>query len=106
MAAALWKCAILYSAACQSPKGSRSLGVISIFLAPESLSALILSPVGLVTPAVVLAGIAFVVIVAWLRRREYPEGACQTCGYNLSGNVSGICPECGTPIPAPTPVAT
>lgn len=22
---------------------------------------------------------------------------CQTCGYNLTGNVSGICPECGTP---------
>ena len=24
---------------------------------------------------------------------------CQTCGYNLTGNVSGICPECGEPIP-------
>ena len=23
---------------------------------------------------------------------------CGTCGYNLTGNVSGICPECGTPI--------
>lgn len=21
---------------------------------------------------------------------------CRTCGYNLTGNVSGICPECGT----------
>ena len=25
---------------------------------------------------------------------------CATCDYNLTGNVSGICPECGTPIPA------
>jgi hypothetical protein len=21
------------------------------------------------------------------------------CDYNLTGNVSGVCPECGTPIP-------
>jgi hypothetical protein len=33
-----------------------------------------------------------------LRRRRAPSGHCQTCGYNLTGNVSGICPECGTPI--------
>ena len=25
---------------------------------------------------------------------------CAKCDYNLTGNVSGICPECGTPIPA------
>ncbi len=29
---------------------------------------------------------------------RYPPGHCQTCGYNLTGNVSGICPECGTRI--------
>lgn len=29
-----------------------------------------------------------------LRRRP---GACLTCGYDLTGNVSGICPECGRP---------
>lgn len=23
---------------------------------------------------------------------------CRCCGYNLTGNVSGICPECGTPV--------
>jgi len=23
---------------------------------------------------------------------------CEKCGYNLTGNVSGICPECGRPI--------
>lgn len=26
-----------------------------------------------------------------------PPGECQ-CGYNLHGNVSGVCPECGTPV--------
>jgi uncharacterized paraquat-inducible protein A len=25
-------------------------------------------------------------------------GQCTTCGYNLTGNVSGTCPECGTSI--------
>jgi hypothetical protein len=25
--------------------------------------------------------------------------ACQKCGYNLTGNTSGICPECGSPVP-------
>jgi hypothetical protein len=28
--------------------------------------------------------------------RPYPGyPACQKCGYNLTGNVSGVCPECG-----------
>lgn len=29
----------------------------------------------------------------WRRRRK---GLCVNCGYNLTGNVSGICPECGS----------
>ena len=24
------------------------------------------------------------------------SGHCNKCGYNLTGNLSGICPECGT----------
>ena len=26
-------------------------------------------------------------------------GRCARCRYDLTGNVSGVCPECGTPIP-------
>ncbi len=26
---------------------------------------------------------------------------CSECGYNLTGNVSGVCPECGHPVPVP-----
>jgi hypothetical protein len=26
------------------------------------------------------------------------KGACFTCGYDLRGNCSGVCPECGAPI--------
>ncbi len=28
----------------------------------------------------------------WRRRKR---GLCVRCGYNLAGNVSGVCPECG-----------
>jgi hypothetical protein len=28
-------------------------------------------------------------------RRRIPPGHCRKCGYSLTGNVSGICPECG-----------
>ncbi len=31
----------------------------------------------------------------WRDRRGIPPGHCQRCGYDLTGNVSGRCPECG-----------
>ena len=34
----------------------------------------------------------------WQRARK---GLCLTCAYNLTGNVSGVCPECGTEINKP-----
>jgi hypothetical protein len=42
-------------------------------------------------------------LAAWpLRRalasRRAREGLCRMCGYNLVGNASGRCPECGTPL--------
>jgi len=50
--------------------------------------------------------IPFVLIglpTAWLwrrdRRRPRP-GCCAACGYDLTGNVSGRCPECGTAVPS------
>ena len=33
--------------------------------------------------------------------RHDKPGHCKTCGYNLTGNVSGKCSECGAPVPAP-----
>src|SRR5829696_2264249 len=36
----------------------------------------------------------------WLARREalISQGRCPSCAYDLTGNVSGTCPECGTAI--------
>ena len=31
-------------------------------------------------------------------RRHFPPGHCQNCGYNLKGNESGTCPECGSAV--------
>jgi hypothetical protein len=32
------------------------------------------------------------------RKRWHSQSRCMTCGYNLTGNVSGVCPECGEKI--------
>lgn len=45
--------------------------------------------------------ILIIVIMGWrIRRSAVPRvGECELCSYTLVGNVSGICPECGTTIP-------
>ncbi len=35
-----------------------------------------------------------------LDRRRHRPGHCATCGYDLTGNSSGKCPECGATTPA------
>ena len=37
---------------------------------------------------------------AYRRLRQLGLNICRYCGYNLTGNVSGVCPECGNKIPA------
>ena len=32
------------------------------------------------------------------RHRRGKRGLCLKCGYNLTGNMSGVCPECGTKV--------
>ena len=38
---------------------------------------------------------------AWRRMRRVPGGHCAGCGYDLRGNESGVCPECGRPAVTP-----
>ena len=42
---------------------------------------------------------------AKLRDRRRTKGLCPSCGYDLTGNVSGRCPECGAAIAVPPPLA-
>ena len=38
----------------------------------------------------------------WILSRHRPSkltGKCRICRYDLTSNVSGVCPECGTPVP-------
>jgi hypothetical protein len=45
----------------------------------------------------------------WMHAQRAALGVCccEQCGYNLTGNVTGVCPECGTPVPpGPSPAGT
>ena len=42
--------------------------------------------------------IAFDVFAA-ARAEQAQSNCCHHCGYNLTGNVTGICSECGSPLP-------
>lgn len=43
-----------------------------------------------------LACMALLTVVLFIRNRARRiEGLCRKCNYNLTGNESGVCPECG-----------
>ena len=44
-----------------------------------------------------VAATMVVYFVSFRRWRADPTPRCTECGYNLTGNVSGRCPECGSP---------
>lgn len=54
---------------------------------------------GLRWAAAMVAVSLLVLVLPNLRQRRAGALKCAQCHYNLTGNVSGICPECGTPIP-------
>lgn len=61
-------------------------------------------PAGPGTPnwliAAVLTLLAAYTGYLWWRDRPPPAGHCPVCAYDLRGNVSGRCPECGTAVGA------
>lgn len=52
----------------------------------------------------IVIGLVLIFLAACIppRRRakpsKHPPGHCRSCGYDLTGNVSGVCPECGSQI--------
>jgi hypothetical protein len=54
------------------------------------------------SPAIPLALVGGCALMLWAQmnawKRALRKGVCLECLYDLTGNVSGICPECGTPV--------
>jgi len=53
-------------------------------------------------PIAATAGLIGGLVLIWpyvLRLARRRSNRCQKCGYDLRGNVSGVCPECGTTVP-------
>jgi hypothetical protein len=53
-------------------------------------------PIGCAPFAVSLAAAAHPIAQRISQRRAVCGGRCKNCGYDLTGNVTGQCPECGT----------
>ena len=54
------------------------------------------------TAVFAIAPVAWVPLALRRRRtnRRRAAGLCTACAYNLTGNTSAVCPECGTPVAA------
>ena len=59
-----------------------------------------MSPPGPVhfTMPVLLSILPFVWLFRWRKRRSLPDNPCPSCGYDLTANTTGECPECGEAI--------
>jgi len=70
------------------PHWSRSMINVTRFSLPAWFLALIFGAAPLIW------------IIHWQRSRTIPPHLCQSCGYDLTGNQSGNCPECGVDLEA------
>ena len=50
---------------------------------------------GLAVGVLALPGVVVAVLIASRRPCAPDPGCCCRCGYDLTGNESGVCPECG-----------
>ena len=82
-------------------RGMRPLGIAVFFLGGAIIYGSEIRDLG--AAIMVISGGAFVadwvisIAAAWPKKRP-PRDVCAICGYSLIGNVSGVCPECGTKI--------
>jgi hypothetical protein len=85
--------------------------VVKVYLAELAAGGFLLAAVFLQSLLIALVGLVSVIIFTtflWIRERKearahgvvYSRNFCRKCGYRLTGNASGVCPECGTSTPA------
>ena len=80
-----------YAKRCRAARAARSL--VHFAFGPEAGAHDFVVPQWIV-PAVFVA-LPAARISRRSRRRRASGSACRGCGYDLTGNVSGVCPECG-----------
>ena len=89
-----------------SKRGMRLVVVGSALAVGTSILALYFRRFGIVPATSIFIGVIFAmagvgaVLESGRQRRGYPlvPTLCPKCRYDLTGNVSGVCPECGTKI--------
>jgi hypothetical protein len=72
------------------------LGCLFLALYGETLVGM-LAAFGLLLIGLMMIGIRLL-ILQYSEDPRAPSNCCRKCGYNLTGNVSNICPECGEKI--------
>ena len=87
------------------PAAGRSFAGIEVYWEPGRVNPQFRA---VVIPMVYPLLLTTVAPAAWVvlrlrRRNRLQAGNCAHCGYNLRGNQSGRCPECGLVVPAPSP---
>lgn len=102
-----------HGAIIHAPYGARHGGasIIRMRVDPDPLGAFEIGSIGMghgaagstrieVTPLwpLVVAAAVSAWAIRRLRHERVPLGACKRCAYDLRGNLSGRCPECGTVI--------
>ncbi len=55
---------------------------------------------------ITLLVVARLLLVFWRKTPRETTPLCGRCSYDLTGNLSGVCPECGTPATASRPMPT
>ena len=74
------------------------LGLFSMSLPPAPAGLVAAGWAGLLAAVVLLIVEAVAKAGRRRRARRRRSGFCPRCPYDLTGNASGTCPECGTPI--------